>query len=225
MSRSSGGGSSAPVFQTFGGSYGDTDYSSSKRLSKQAEGMIGSKSAFSTPLENALLNPQYGAKSPHETALINSLLDATAGRTATRGLGAPTENSMASAIAPTLQSMYQQNVQNLMGADTNFNQGKQLDLQALMEMIGYSMPQVMGGNVSTESSRSSGLFCWVAREVYGETNPKWYLFRDWMLTKAPYWFVKLYMKHGIRVARFISNKPKIKSAIRFWMDGRIGVTV
>lgn len=225
MSRSSGGGVSAPAFQTFGGSYGDTDYSTSKRLSQQAEGMIGSKSAFSTPLEQMLLNPKYGAGNANESALINSLLDATAGRTATRGLGAPTEGAMGAAIAPTLVSLRNSEIQNLLGAEASANQGKQLDLQALLEMIGYAMPQVMGGNVSSESQRSTGIFCWVAREVYGADNPKWYKFRDWVLCKSPNWFYKLYGKYGERFAKFISNKPTIKSLVRRWMDTKIGGSV
>ncbi|NBW21843.1 MAG: hypothetical protein EBR82_79205, partial [Caulobacteraceae bacterium] len=28
----------------------------------------------------------------------------------------------------------------------------------------------------------AGVFCWVAREVYGNDNPKWLQFREWMLT-------------------------------------------
>lgn len=63
--------------------------------------------------------------------------------------------------------------------------------------------------------------CWVAREVYGVENPKWVLFREWLFSKAPAWFRNLYIKHGERFAEFISNKPKLKSLIRRWMDSRI----
>ncbi len=61
-------------------------------------------------------------------------------------------------------------------------------------------------------------FCWVAREVYGEENPKWRQFRFWMITKSPNWFYHLYLYHGEEFSRFISNKPKLKSAIRFIFD-------
>ena len=60
-------------------------------------------------------------------------------------------------------------------------------------------------------------FCWVAREVYGQNNPMWLLFRGWLLDEAPSWFRKIYIKYGERFARFISNKPFIKSFIRKWM--------
>jgi hypothetical protein len=65
------------------------------------------------------------------------------------------------------------------------------------------------------------IFCWVAREVYGEDNPKWMIFRNWMLNYGPVWFKNLYLKHGEQFAAFISNKPLLKNIIRKWMDSRI----
>tara|TARA_R110002051_G_scaffold3840_3_gene20560 strand:- start:1152 stop:2648 length:1497 start_codon:yes stop_codon:yes gene_type:complete len=64
-------------------------------------------------------------------------------------------------------------------------------------------------------------FCWVAREVYGADNPKWLQFREWVLYEAPAWFRNFYIKHGERIAAFISDKPLLKWAIRRWMDTRI----
>ena len=66
-----------------------------------------------------------------------------------------------------------------------------------------------------------GGLCWVAREVYGEQNPKWKQFRDWLTSDAPKWFNNLYTKYGERFAGFISDKPRIKSIIRKWMDTKI----
>lgn len=63
--------------------------------------------------------------------------------------------------------------------------------------------------------------CWVAREVYGPTNPTWMVFREWLFTKAPSWFRRLYLRHGEWFAGFISNKPRLKTLIRRWMDSRI----
>ena len=65
-------------------------------------------------------------------------------------------------------------------------------------------------------------FCWVAREVYGPTNPAWLQFREWMFTESPNWFFKLYAEYGERFANWISDKPRIKSIIRKWMDSKIG---
>jgi hypothetical protein len=60
--------------------------------------------------------------------------------------------------------------------------------------------------------------CWVAREVYGKDNVEWFVFRTWMQYEAPRWFFNLYKKHGESFAKFISNKPKLKSLVKFGMD-------
>jgi hypothetical protein len=73
-----------------------------------------------------------------------------------------------------------------------------------------------GGNIL-----SSIIGCWVAREVYGETNPRWMMFREWLVMKSPSWFKKLYFKHGEGFAAWLKNKPRIKNLIRKWMDSRI----
>ena len=67
----------------------------------------------------------------------------------------------------------------------------------------------------------AGMFCWVAREVYGARNPRWLQFRQWVIHKSPNWFFRLYAKYGERFAEFISNKPLIKKFIRKWMDTKI----
>ena len=66
-----------------------------------------------------------------------------------------------------------------------------------------------------------GVICWVAREVYGNDNPKWLQFREWMLTKASDNLRNFYIKHGEKIAESIRNKPKIKAIIRKWMDVKI----
>jgi hypothetical protein len=60
--------------------------------------------------------------------------------------------------------------------------------------------------------------CWVARVVYGEENPRWLLFRRWLLGDAPGWFRRLYVSHGERFARWLAPHAAIKSLIRRWMD-------
>lgn len=71
---------------------------------------------------------------------------------------------------------------------------------------------------SVAGSAMSGMMCWVAREVFGANNPKWLLFREWILNEAPAWFRNLYIKFGERFARFIHNKPVLKWIIREWME-------
>tara|TARA_R110000751_G_scaffold161234_1_gene266912 strand:- start:601 stop:1020 length:420 start_codon:yes stop_codon:yes gene_type:complete len=75
--------------------------------------------------------------------------------------------------------------------------------------------------VTNAAGAVGGMPCWVAREVYGEDNPRWIRFRHWLLESAPKWFVRLYMKHGERFALFISDKPRVKRLIRSWMDSKI----
>jgi len=71
------------------------------------------------------------------------------------------------------------------------------------------------------SIAGAAIMCWVAREVYGIENPKWLEFREWMLNDAPSWLRNLYLKYGERTAKFISNKPRVKSIIRKWMNTKI----
>jgi len=68
---------------------------------------------------------------------------------------------------------------------------------------------------------SSWIMCWVAREVYGKSNPEWFLFRTWLEYDAPKWFKKLYKKHGEQFAAFISNKPVLKYITKMFMDSVI----
>ncbi|MEX0670944.1 MAG: hypothetical protein WD060_10875 [Pirellulales bacterium] len=60
--------------------------------------------------------------------------------------------------------------------------------------------------------------CWVAREVYGEANPKWLLFRYWLTSDAPHWLHAAYAAHGEDFAGWIRDKPFIKTAVRMLMD-------
>jgi hypothetical protein len=60
--------------------------------------------------------------------------------------------------------------------------------------------------------------CWVAREVYGDNDMRWFIFRTWLHYKAPKWFNKLYLTHGEKYAKFISNKPVLKWCTKQLMD-------
>lgn len=74
------------------------------------------------------------------------------------------------------------------------------------------------GDMGSSIGKAVGKMCWVAREVYSEQNPAWLEFRDWLLNRAPKWLLSLYTRHGERFAEFISDKPRVKSVIRFFMD-------
>lgn len=80
----------------------------------------------------------------------------------------------------------------------------------------------MIGSIGGAGVGAATRMCWVAREVYGPTNPAWLQFREWMFAESPNWFFKLYAEYGERFAQWISDKPRIKSIIRKWMDSKIG---
>lgn len=61
-------------------------------------------------------------------------------------------------------------------------------------------------------------FCWVAREVYGTETGEWLVFRQWVLNEAPDWFRELYKEHGEEFAKFISDKPILKSIVKSAMN-------
>ena len=84
----------------------------------------------------------------------------------------------------------------------------------MMSMIGSIAGAGLGAGIKK--------YCWVAREVYGPTNPAWLQFREWMFTESPNWFFKMYAEYGERFANWISDKPRIKSIIRKWMNSKIG---
>ena len=98
------------------------------------------------------------------------------------------------------------------GQDVTF-QGMQAQAKAAGQagMLGAA-GSIAGGMIAA---------CWVAREVYGIESGKWLQFREWMLDDSPSWFRKLYLRYGERFAKFISNKPRIKSIIRNWMNTKI----
>ena len=64
-------------------------------------------------------------------------------------------------------------------------------------------------------------WCWVAREVYGPHNTDWVRFRIWVLNDAPNWFKWIYGSFGEALSKFIYNKPKVKSVLKYFMDKAI----
>lgn len=84
-------------------------------------------------------------------------------------------------------------------------------------MEGLGMAAGLGGQLG-----SAKLLCWVAREVYGEDNPKWKQFRGWVLNEASEDFREFYIANGEEIAKSIKNKPAAKASLRKWMDSKIG---
>ena len=106
--------------------------------------------------------------------------------------------------------MYQSNMSTQMAANQASSMAKSARTSAITGMIG----SIAGGY-------AQGKACHVAREVYGEENPKWVEFFVWKETQGPRWFKALYNEYSEQWAAFIRNKPRIKNLIRNWMDGKI----
>jgi hypothetical protein len=68
--------------------------------------------------------------------------------------------------------------------------------------------------------QTAAMICWVAREVYGEDNPKWLQFREWVIGYSPDWFYNAYIKYGERMASVVSKAPVLKAIIRPFMDAK-----
>jgi len=80
----------------------------------------------------------------------------------------------------------------------------------------------MGGGGMGGGGMGGGMgMCWVAREVYGDSNPKWLQFRAWLRTDAPRWLHDLYAAHGESFALWIHDKPAAKAVLRVLMDRAI----
>jgi len=102
--------------------------------------------------------------------------------------------------------------------------GADATLAAQKSASSSSAGSALGSLLGTLGSAaiSKGIFgCWVAREVYGQEDYTWLLFRNWLFNKAPKWFRKLYISKGESFAKYISNKPLLKKAIKFAMNSVI----
>ena len=77
------------------------------------------------------------------------------------------------------------------------------------------------GGTAAQGATAYALLCWVARAVYGVENPRWLMFRAWLLEDAPKWMVRLYIRYGAAFAEWLEGKDRIKGMIRRFMDGRI----
>jgi hypothetical protein len=63
-----------------------------------------------------------------------------------------------------------------------------------------------------------GGLCWVARAAYGADNPRWMVFRTWLLEDAPGWFRVAYLRHGPAFAAWLEDKPLARALVRVAMD-------
>jgi hypothetical protein len=196
------------------------------RQASLSRGRIGDSSSIAA---EALGRSDYTSQFAQPAFAMNRQLAGDVGMTL---LGRP---SAAVGLGGSMLGQAQQGAAGQMGPQLfDPNMGINMALQQRGQDISYQ-----GAMAQANASKSSGLFgaagsilggmatsgtgffCWVAREVYGIENPKWLEFREWMLNDAPSWLRNLYIKYGERIAKFISNKPRVKSIIRKWMNTKI----
>jgi hypothetical protein len=141
-----------------------------------------------------------------------------------RSSAAPGMGQSAVAGAPAASQAYQPLFGDAIGTGINIGQAaRQTDQNRLntQAQVRASEDAARSSAFSSVAGAAMGMICWVAREVYGIDNPKWLQFREWLLGYSPSWFRNLYIKHGEKFAKFISNKPFVKNIIRKWMDTKI----
>lgn len=75
-------------------------------------------------------------------------------------------------------------------------------------------------NSMMEGASVGASMCWVAREVFGEDNPEWQKFKEWLLLEAPMWFFRLYAKCGEKFAAWMGEADLgyiARAVIHPWM--------
>lgn len=93
------------------------------------------------------------------------------------------------------------------------------------QMSNQSNPWMEGlgmvGGIAGQLGSAALIGCWVAREVYGEDNPKWKQFRQWVTTEASDDFREFYIANGEKIAESIKDNAEAKASIRAWMDSKL----
>ena len=235
-------------FDDVGGLAAGTDYAAMMKpnMDDYWGYATGPEGAFGTAQESRVLGGVGRATETQLSQGQRDLLDqaSTSGLSGqfTRRLGQELSRSATSGMLGTIQD---QGMQRTMAGTEAYGamqsglagatvQGSQDHLASIMNILNQKTEYAVG-KVAAKGARSGGLLsglgsiaggfiaagCWVAREVYGQRNPRWVIFRAWLMSDAPAWFRKLYITYGPRFAKFISDKPKVKRVIRWWMDRRI----
>ena len=68
---------------------------------------------------------------------------------------------------------------------------------------------------------AASIMCWVAREVYGVSDPRWMRFRTWLFTKASPMLRTWYLIAGERFAQWLRGRDNLKAVLRATMNQKI----
>ena len=113
----------------------------------------------------------------------------------------------------------QQAINPLQAANIAYNTQLQQSRMAQPTVFGKLMDS--WGNAAQGAGTAMAniaMACWVAREAYGVSNPKWIRFRKWLLNNAPEPTKVFYLKHGATIAQNIRQNENAKAKMRVIMD-------
>jgi hypothetical protein len=114
----------------------------------------------------------------------------------------------------------QQAINPLQTAQIGYN--SQLQASRMSQPTWASKGVDLLGNMMSSGAQGYGAglakACWVAREAYGVSNPKWIRFRKWLLNSAPTQTRDYYLAHGPAIARRIKGNEAAKANMRAVMD-------
>lgn len=197
------------------------------RMMGQQAGRIGDTSTIAAQImnrQNAIAQRQAMAQQAGQQAFAYNR--GLSGDIANVILGRPSQAAaMGSQFVGQSQAMGQNQGPKLFDPNAGVNLALQNNAnQANYQASIYGAKSAMTGAIIGGALGGVGAAagkCWVAREIYGQENPSWVLFREWLTGYAPKWLHDLYCKHGEKFAAWIKNKPSLKKAIKWWMDGRI----
>jgi len=63
--------------------------------------------------------------------------------------------------------------------------------------------------------------CWLARAVYGENNPEWKRFREYIYNIAPHWQKEIYIKYAPRLSRYVKKNNLFRTLLKCWMNTKL----
>jgi hypothetical protein len=94
-------------------------------------------------------------------------------------------------------------------------------VQVVRQEIHHEQTGIESGMNMGDGGNPFGNFCWVAREVYGDHDPRWIIFRAWLLNEAPAWLRETYARHGEWFAAWLRRHSAAKAVLRPLMDAAI----
>jgi hypothetical protein len=81
---------------------------------------------------------------------------------------------------------------------------------------------VGAGTTAISALAVAAFTCWTAREVFGYYDPRWKIFRHWLLTSSPGLLRRAYIRYGQCWARWLASTAFLKPAVRLVMNWCIG---